>query len=100
MFGKLTWSAVPFHDPIVMVTSAVVALAITAVLAWVIVKGHLPNIWKEWLSSVGPAPRVERAQALNSSRVTERTGKCMSEKPSPLKWADMPRKVPGSSARR
>ena len=26
MFGKLTWSAVPFHDPIVMVTSAVVAL--------------------------------------------------------------------------
>jgi hypothetical protein len=22
------------------------------VLAWVIVKGHLPYIWKEWLSSV------------------------------------------------
>ena len=52
MFGKLTWSAVPFHEPIIMVTSAVVALAITAVLAWVIVKGHLPYIWKEWLSSV------------------------------------------------
>src|SRR6476619_472845 len=52
MFGKLTWSAIPFHEPIIMVTSAVVALAITAVLAWVIVKGHLPYIWKEWLSSV------------------------------------------------
>ena len=38
MFGKLTWSAIPFHEPIVMVTSAVVALAITAVLAWVIVR--------------------------------------------------------------
>ena len=52
MFGKLTWSAIPFHEPLVMVTSVVVALAITAVLAWVIVKGHLPYIWKEWLSSV------------------------------------------------
>jgi len=52
MFGKLTWSAIPFHEPIVMVTSAVVALTITAVLAWVIVKGHLPYLWKEWLSSV------------------------------------------------
>jgi len=52
MFGKLTWSAIPFHEPIIMVTSAVVALAITAVLVWVIVKGHLPYIWKEWLSSV------------------------------------------------
>src|SRR5512144_1149550 len=52
MFGKLTWSAIPFHEPIIMVTSAVVALAITAVLAWVIVKGHLAYLWKEWLSSV------------------------------------------------
>ncbi len=52
MWGKLSWEAVPFHEPIVMVTSAVVAIAITAVLAWVIVKGHLPYIWKEWLSSV------------------------------------------------
>ena len=52
MWGKLSWEAVPFHEPIVMVTSAVVAIAITAVLAWVVVKGHLPYIWKEWLSSV------------------------------------------------
>ena len=52
MWGKLSWEAVPFDEPIVMVTSAVVAVAITAVLAWVIVKGHLPYIWKEWLTSV------------------------------------------------
>ena len=39
MWGKLSWEAVPFHEPIVMVTSAVVAIAITGVLAWVIVKG-------------------------------------------------------------
>ena len=41
MWGKLSWEAVPFHEPIVMVTSAVVASAITALLAWVIVRGHL-----------------------------------------------------------
>src|SRR6476659_6531013 len=52
MFGKLTWSAIPFHEPIVMITSAVVAIAITAVLAWVVIKGHLPYLWHEWLSSV------------------------------------------------
>ena len=52
MWGKLSWEAVPLHEPIVMITSAVVAITISAVLAWVIVKGHLPYIWKEWLSSV------------------------------------------------
>jgi cytochrome o ubiquinol oxidase subunit 1 len=52
LLGKLSWEAVPFHEPIVMVTSAVVAVAITAILLWVLVKGHFPYIWKEWLSSV------------------------------------------------
>ena len=52
LLGKLSWEAVPFHEPIVMVTSAVVAIAITAILVWVLVKGHFPYIWKEWLSSV------------------------------------------------
>jgi cytochrome o ubiquinol oxidase subunit I len=52
MFGRLTWAAIPFDQPIVMVASAIVAAAITAVLAWVVVKGHLPYIWKEWLTSV------------------------------------------------
>ncbi len=29
-----------------------VAIAIPAVLAWVIVKGHLPYLWQEWITSV------------------------------------------------
>ena len=52
MWGKLSWAAVPFDQPIVMGASAVAALAITAVLAWVLLKGHLPYIWREWLTSV------------------------------------------------
>jgi cytochrome o ubiquinol oxidase subunit 1 len=52
MLGKLTWNAVPFDQPIPMAASGVVALAILAVLAWVVIKGHLPYLWREWITSV------------------------------------------------
>jgi cytochrome o ubiquinol oxidase subunit I len=52
MWGKLSWAAIPLDQPLPLVSSAVVALVITGVLIWVIVKGHLPYIWSEWLSSV------------------------------------------------
>src|SRR6202048_200311 len=52
MLGKLTWAAVPLDQPIPMIASGVVALAILAVLAWVVVKGHLPYLWREWITSV------------------------------------------------
>src|SRR3979411_706089 len=52
MFGKLTWDAVHFDKPIPMAASGVVALAILAVLAWVVIRGHLPYLWREWITSV------------------------------------------------
>jgi cytochrome o ubiquinol oxidase subunit 1 len=52
MWGKLSWEAIPFDQPIIMGASAVVAVAITAVLLWVVLKGHLPYVWHEWLTSV------------------------------------------------
>jgi cytochrome o ubiquinol oxidase subunit 1 len=52
MFGKLNWSAIPLDQPIPMITSGAVALAILGVLAWVVVSGHLPYVWKEWITSV------------------------------------------------
>jgi len=52
MWGKLSWAAIPFDQPIVMAASACVALAITGVLGWLWLKGHLPYLWKEWLTSV------------------------------------------------
>ena len=52
MWGKLSWSAIPLDQPIVMVASAIVALAISAVLGWAFFKGYFPYIWKEWLTSV------------------------------------------------
>src|SRR5579871_6591111 len=52
MLGKLTWAAIPFDQPIPMVASGVVALFILAVLAWVVIAGHLPYLWREWITSV------------------------------------------------
>src|SRR5207253_8667966 len=52
MLGKLNWSAIPLDQPIPMITSGVDVLAILGVLAWVIVAGYLPYLWKEWITSV------------------------------------------------
>src|SRR3954465_13776673 len=52
MLGRLNWSAIPLDQPIPMVTSGVVALAILGVLAWVTAAGYLPYLWKEWITSV------------------------------------------------
>ncbi len=52
MLGKLTWSAIPFNQPIPLLTSILVILAMLAILAWVTVKGHWPYLWRDWITSV------------------------------------------------
>jgi cytochrome o ubiquinol oxidase subunit 1 len=52
MLGKLSWAVIPFDQPIPLVAGAVVLVVILAVLVWVVVKGHLPCLWEEWLTSV------------------------------------------------
>src|SRR5262249_56643081 len=52
MFGKLTWAAIPFDQPIPLITSAVVGLVIVGVLGYVTLKGWLPYLWEEWITSV------------------------------------------------
>src|SRR6266550_3854480 len=52
MLGKLTWAAIPFDQPIPMVASGVVVLAILSVLGWGVIRGHLPYLWQEWITSV------------------------------------------------
>jgi cytochrome o ubiquinol oxidase subunit 1 len=44
--------AVPIDQPIPMIASGVVVLAILGILAWVVVKGRLPYLWNEWITSV------------------------------------------------
>src|SRR5690348_818416 len=52
MFGRLTWSAIPFDQPIPLAAGGVVLVVIVAVLAWVVLSGHLPYLWREWITSV------------------------------------------------
>jgi cytochrome o ubiquinol oxidase subunit I len=52
MLGKLTWTAIPFDEPLPLLSGAVVVIVILTVLALVIVKGWLPYLWREWVTSV------------------------------------------------
>jgi cytochrome o ubiquinol oxidase subunit 1 len=52
MWGKLSWAAIPFDQPIPLIASGAVGLVIIAVLTFVILKGWLPYLWREWITSV------------------------------------------------
>jgi cytochrome o ubiquinol oxidase subunit 1 len=52
MLGKLSWSAIPIDQPIPLIAAGVVLVVILAVLAWVTLKGHMPYLWREWITSV------------------------------------------------
>jgi cytochrome o ubiquinol oxidase subunit I len=52
MLGKLSWEAIPFDEPIPLVAAGVVGLVLIGVLAWVTLKGWLPYLWREWITSV------------------------------------------------
>ncbi len=46
MWGKLSWAAIPFDQPIPLIASGAVGLVIIAVLTFVILKGWLPYLWR------------------------------------------------------
>jgi cytochrome o ubiquinol oxidase subunit 1 len=52
MLGKLDLSAIPFSQPIALITSVVVILTMLGVLALITAKGWWPYLWREWITSV------------------------------------------------
>ncbi len=52
MFGKLTWDAIPWDQPIPLISAAVVGLGMLGVLIFVAAKGWVPYLWNEWITSV------------------------------------------------
>jgi cytochrome o ubiquinol oxidase subunit 1 len=52
MLGKLTWSAIPFDQPIPLAAGAAVGVILLLILAWIVIAGHLPYLWREWITSV------------------------------------------------
>ncbi|WP_250626852.1 cytochrome o ubiquinol oxidase subunit I [Pinirhizobacter soli] len=52
MFGKLTLSAIPFDQPIIMGTCIVLILGILAILALITYKKKWGWLWTEWITTV------------------------------------------------
>ena len=52
MFGKLTLEAIPYHEPIVMVTLAMIALGGIAVVGAITYFRKWTYLWSEWLTTV------------------------------------------------
>jgi len=52
VLGKLSWQAIPFDQPIPLFAALIVIATVIAVLVVVLVKGWLPYLWREWITSV------------------------------------------------
>ncbi|MFB9790999.1 cytochrome o ubiquinol oxidase subunit I [Shinella granuli] len=52
IFGRLTWEAIPYHEPILVVTFAVVALGGIALLGLITRFRLWGYLWNEWFTSV------------------------------------------------
>jgi len=52
MWGKLSLQAIPLHEPIALIAGGTVFAALGAILIWVALKGYIPYLWREWITSV------------------------------------------------
>ena len=50
--GKLSWDAIPLHEPIPLFAAGFVLLVLAGMLALVTVKGWWPTLWRDWITSV------------------------------------------------
>ncbi len=52
MFGKLTLRAIPLDQPIPLFAGGIVVVGVLCVLIYVALKGWIPYLWREWITSV------------------------------------------------
>ncbi len=52
IFGRLTWESIPYHDPIIIGTFAIVAIGGIALLAALTRYKVWGYLWKEWFTSI------------------------------------------------
>jgi cytochrome o ubiquinol oxidase subunit 1 len=52
IFGNLSWDAIPWNSPLPLYAGATVIVICVAIVAWVVLTGRLPYLWREWITSV------------------------------------------------
>ena len=52
MLGNLSWAAIPLDQPLPLYAMGAVGIVILVILGIVTVKGWLPYLWREWITSV------------------------------------------------
>ncbi|MBB3121819.1 cytochrome o ubiquinol oxidase subunit I [Pseudoduganella violacea] len=52
IFGRLTWEAIPYHEPILMVTFVMVALGGAAVFGLLTKYKLWGTLWRDWITSI------------------------------------------------
>jgi cytochrome o ubiquinol oxidase subunit 1 len=50
--GKLSWSVIPFHEPLAMAASLFIIIGFLVLFALITWKRLWPYLWREWLTSV------------------------------------------------
>ncbi|MBD9982849.1 cytochrome o ubiquinol oxidase subunit I, partial [Bordetella pertussis] len=52
LLGRLSWEAIPYHEPILLVTFIVVALGGIALLGAITYMRAWGYLWREWFTSI------------------------------------------------
>src|SRR5580704_17092922 len=52
LMGRLTWDAIPFHEPILLWTFAAVALGGVTILAAITYLRGWGVLWRDWITSI------------------------------------------------
>jgi cytochrome o ubiquinol oxidase subunit 1 len=52
VFGRLTWEAIPLHEPILLATLIAVVIGGVAVLALITYFGWWGTLWRDWITSI------------------------------------------------
>ncbi len=52
IFGRLTWEAIPFHEPILLVTFIAVVLGGIALLGAITYFKVWGTLWRDWITSI------------------------------------------------
>lgn len=52
IFGRLSLESIPYHEPILVVTFIIAALAGAAIFGFITYKGFWGTLWRDWITSI------------------------------------------------